>query len=199
MPSIITVKEEKRTTTVRIKRMDEAERIVFGEVYAPDRLDTYGEFMLAEDIKKMAHRALKLDLSIMIDTQHDNVPNGSYPVESFVAREGDPDYTPHAWVLGVKVPDDATWEKCWKGELNGFSFEAMVTPKELEVEYFVIRDHVGAVESALDHEHDYFLQMGSDGKVLRGWTSPGPDGHVHKISKASVTDLALDHTHRFFL
>lgn len=86
--------------------------------------------MTAEDIKKLAHRALKLDLAVIIDTQHDNVPNGSYPVESFIARSGDPDYTEGAWVMGVKVPDDATWEKVLKGELNGFSFEAMVTPRK---------------------------------------------------------------------
>lgn len=198
MPTI-TSKGDKRTTTVRIKRMDEAERIVYGEVYAPNRLDTYGEYMTAEDIKLMAHRAMKLDLAVIIDTQHDNVPNGSYPVESFIARAGDVDYTEGAWVLGVKVPDDATWNKVIKGDLNGFSYEAWVTPQETEITYYVMRDHVGSVEPALDHEHTYFVQMGSDGKVIKGWTSPGPDGHVHTISKASVTDSAADHNHRFFL
>lgn len=36
----------------------------------------------------------------------------------------------------------------------------------------MVRDHVGSVEKSLDHDHDYFIQVGSDGKVIRGWTSP---------------------------
>ncbi|MGH8562760.1 MAG: XkdF-like putative serine protease domain-containing protein [Gammaproteobacteria bacterium] len=40
---------------VRIKRVDEAKRIVFGEVYTPNLLDTYSDFMSAEDIELMAH------------------------------------------------------------------------------------------------------------------------------------------------
>jgi hypothetical protein len=189
----------KRTHIVAIKAIDEEKRIVYGEVYAPNRLDTYGEFMLADDIELMAHRFMQLPLHQTIDTQHDNIPNGSYPVESFVAREGDPDYTPGAWVMGVKVPDDRTWKAVKSGQLNGFSFEAMVLSVEMDVEYLVVRDHVGSVEPAMDHDHAYFVQMDEAGQVVGGYTSPGPDGHVHKIKRASLTEKTNDHTHRFFL
>lgn len=179
--------------------MDEEKRIVYGEVYAPYRLDTYGEFMLPDDIEVMAHRFMQLPLAQTIDTQHDNVPNGSYPVESFIVRDGDPDFTPGTWVLGVKVPDDRTWEAVKDGKLNGYSFEAMVVPVEYEIEYVVMRDHVGSVEPAMDHSHAYYVEVDADGQVVGGWTSPGPDGHVHQIKRASLTEKADGHTHRFFL
>jgi len=190
---------DKRQTIVRIKRTDEAKRIVYGEVYAPFVMDTYGEFMLPEDIETMAHRFMQLDMSKSIDTNHDNEPNGSFPVESFIARSGDPEYTEGAWVLGVKIPDDKTWEKVTKGQINGFSFEAMVKPVQMDIEYFVVRDHVGAVEGAMDHDHVYFVQVGDNGQVLGGYTSPGPDGHVHQIKRASITEIEADHSHRYFL
>jgi hypothetical protein len=188
-----------RTHTVHIKSVDGEKRLVTGEVYAPFRLDTYGEYMLPDDIEVMAHRFMLLHLAQTIDTQHDNAPNGSYPVESYIARDGDPDYAPGTWVMTVKVPDDRVWSKVKAGEINGFSFEAMVVPVETEVEYLVMRDHVGSVEVAEDHTHAYFVQMDSEGQVVGGYTSPGPDGHVHKIKRASLTEKTDNHTHRFFL
>lgn len=140
---------------VSIKRADAKRRLVFGEVYAPNRLDTHGEAMAAEDIEIMAHRFLHLvDPNKAIDTQHDNKPNGSYPVESFIARDGDPDFTPGAWVLGVKVPDDGIWAKIESGEIAGFSFEARVEAHKEVVQIEMLRDLVGATEAAEDgHRH----------------------------------------------
>jgi hypothetical protein len=192
---------EQRKQIVRIKKVDEDRRIVYGEVYAPMQLDSHGEFMLAEDIETMAHRFLTLDnLAAKIDTNHDNVPNGSYPIESFIAREGDPDYTPGAWVLGVKITDDLVWGKVKSGELNGYSFQSLVKPVEMEVTYEVIRDHVGETEADKDddHRHVYFVQMGEDGRVVRGWTSE-VNGHRHKVLHGTATAFELGHAHRFFL
>lgn len=183
---------------VAIKKVDDDKRVVYGEVYAPYVLDSHGEFMLPEDIELMAHRFMKLELGTSIDTQHDNVPNGSYPIESFIARDGDPDYTPGAWVLGVKVPDDNIWRMVKSGILNGFSFQGLVKAKEMEVEYTVVRDHVGMTEAHGDHAHVYFLELDEMGRVVRGHTDT-VNGHSHEIVRASVTSAAAGHTHRFFL
>lgn len=184
---------------VTIKRLDVEKQIVYGEVYAPYVLDTYGEMMTPDDIEVMAHRFLKLDLTSVIDTQHDNVPNGSYPVESFVARADDPDYTPGSWVLGVKVPDPVTWHRVKSGQLNGFSFQCMVKPRDVEVEYEVVRDHVGSTELSQDgHQHTYFVQVDDLGRVIGGITDSA-HGHTHEIRRASVTEDANSHSHRFFL
>lgn len=192
--------DAERTRVVAIKRLDEDRRLVFGEVYAPDVLDTYGEYMTAEDIELMAHRFMKLDLENVIDTNHDNVPNGSYPVESFIARADDPHFTEGAWVLGVKVPDDLVWASVKGGELNGFSFQSMVKPVEHRVKLSIIRDHVGITEGggADTHFHTFFVQVDDTGRVVFGQTS-FDHGHSHRIRRASVTETVNTHNHRFFL
>jgi len=184
---------------VAIKRINKAKQIVYGEVYAPNVLDTWGEFMLADDIEMMAHRFMRLDVTKAIDTQHDNEPNGSFPVETFIARDGDPDYTPGAWVMGVKVSDER-WPDVLDGKLNAFSFQSLVRPVDMEIEYEVIRDHVGSTAMGLDtdHTHVYFVQVGEDGQVVGGKTDE-VDGHSHIITKASITDITAGHSHRFFL
>jgi len=194
-----------RTEIVKIKKIDEERRLIFGEVYAPNRLDTYGEFMTADDIELMAHRFARLDLGEVIDTNHDNIPNGSFPVESFVARAGDPDFVEGAWVLGVKVPDDHIWAQIKKGELNGFSFEAMVQPQDVTIRFKQQRDLVGEAEDTHGHTHMFFVQVNEAGRVEKGRTSQevGPDGafHDHNISRATITDRGGNdrHVHRFFL
>lgn len=186
---------------VKIRRVDEDKRVVLGEVYPPDTLDTYGEFMTAEDIELMAHRFAEVWREA-IDTNHDNIPNGSYPVESFIARDGDPDFVPGAWVLGVKVPDDHIWAQVKKGELNGFSFEALVRPVDVVIRTTIIRDRVGETEPGGrdGHTHLFFLQLDDMGRVVRGETSV-INGHRHAITNGSVTGRGGDdrHTHRFFL
>ena len=188
-----------RKVVVTIIKTDDDEQVVYGEVYAPYRLDAHGEFMFPDDIKKMAHRFMQLPLNNVIDTQHDNVPNGSYPIESFIARDDDPDYTAGSWVLGVHIPDGDLWKKVKNGKINAYSFEAMVTPQEAEIEYYVMRDHVGYTQKSEDHVHAYFVQLDPEGNVINGYTSPGLDGHVHRIVSASITEREDGHSHRFFM
>jgi hypothetical protein len=196
------VQAQKQERTVRAMKFDDEKQIVYGMVFAPDTLDTYGEYMKAEDIETMAHRYLKsVKLDASIDVRHDNLARDAYPVESFIARKGDPDYPEGAWVLGVKVEDTDVWASIKKGELNGFSYQAMVVPVEQTVTYDVVRDHVGPVCKAegFDHDHVLFVQLGDDGKVLSGRTSKAEDGHFHEITRASVTETTDGHNHRFFL
>lgn len=187
------------TNQVKIKKTNDEKHLVYGEVYAPMQRDSYGDFMFPEDIELMAHRFLRLDLSKTIDTQHDNVPNGSYPVESFIARAGDPDFSEGAWVLVVKVEDEALWESVKKGEINGFSFESLVTVEEVEIEYVAYRDAFGLTEKNLDHDHAFFITRDENGKIIAGRTSVADDGHFHEIVHGSVTQIANDHAHRYFL
>jgi len=192
---------EARTKVVKIKRTDDDQRIIYGEVYAPHVLDTYGEFMLPEDIKDMAHKFMRLDLGAVIDTHHDEKANGSYPIESFIARKGDPDYVEGAWVLGVKVVEDDVWKKVKSGEINGFSFQALVRTVEMDIEFSVIRDHVGVTYKSGDddHEHTFYVEVDQQGSIIGGWTDEGPDGVAHQIVRGSVTQVANGHSHRFTL
>ncbi len=197
--------DAKRRQIVKIKRLDEDQRLIFGEVYAPDTLDTYGEFVTAADLELLAHRFAQLNLGEVIDTNHDNIANGSFPVESFLARAGDPDFTRGAWVLGVKVPDDHIWLQIKKGELNGFSFEALVRPVDCLITVKKQRDLVGKTELHDDHDHMIFIELSDQGRVIQGRTTTELDAngelHDHKITRASVTERGGGnrHNHRFFL
>ena len=187
------------TRFVRVKKIDEEKRVVYGEVYAPDILDTYGDFMSDDDVQLMAHRFMQLtNLAKTIDTNHNEKPNGSFPIESFVARDGDPDYTPGAWVLGVKVTDDEVWKQIKKGELNGYSFQALVRRKAVVVDVEASPDSVGITGKAEGHDHLYFAYMDEDGKVTKGITDT-VDGHSHTISMGTATDEAKGHAHRIEL
>lgn len=184
---------------VRIKRVDEAKRNVYGEVYAPNVLDTWGEMMLAEDIELIAHRYMQMGhVNKSIDTGHDEVWNGSVPIESFIARKGDPDYTEGAWVLGVHIPEDDVWAKVLKGELNGFSFQAMVRKVNAVVEVDVDPEVLGVTEVADGHQHMFWVHIDDDGVVTFGRTST-INGHAHNIFGGTATEMEAGHAHRLFI
>lgn len=183
-----------------IANVDESRQIVFGQVYQPNKIDGKGWYMDPSEVEKMAHRYMKLgDLRNTIDTNHDNVPNGCYPVQSFIARKGDPDYAEGSWVLGVKITNTDIWKQIVKGELNAFSMEIFVRRVPAVVEYEVTPNQVGDVEAAQDgHSHYFFAQIDENGRVIGGRTSVSA-GHYHEIKVNSVTEESNKHAHRFFV
>lgn len=180
--------------------IDETRKLIFGEVYAPNKIDAYGWFMEPHEVEKMAHKFMRLDLSRVIDTNHDNVPNGSYPVQSFIARTGDPDFSEGAWVLGVKITDEKLWQRIVQGELNAFSMEIFVKKVPAVVEYQTITKQVGETAPAEDgHTHFWYAEIDPvTGKVISGNTSLNA-GHSHNIDVNSVTKQSNGHSHRYFL
>lgn len=183
----------------RVRKTDDEKRIAYAEVYAPNVLDTHGEFMDADSVAELAHKFMQLpDLSRSIDTNHDNVPNGSYPVESFIAREGDPDFTPGAWVLGTKITDDEIWAAVKSGELNGYSFEAYVRKVPTIVIVSMVQDNVGETEEQQGHSHLFFARLDDEGRVVAGRTTTDA-GHSHEIRKGTATEMAAGHSHRYFI
>lgn len=119
-------KQEDAEDRAMFRKFDVDKRLVYAEVYLPDVEDAHGHSMTAEEIEKMAHGFLKNRRSTNIDVNHDNnVDYGCAMVESFIARAGDPDYMPGAWVGVVKVDNDEIWRMVKEGEITGFSFEGM--------------------------------------------------------------------------
>lgn len=188
------------THTTVFKSVQEDERLVFAEVYAPLRPDSDGEFMDAEGIKKMAYEFMQRMELDSVDSYHSNelVP-GCCVVESFIARKGDPDFIEGSWVVGMHVNNDSMWDKIKKGEINGFSMEAMVqkvvVPVTMEIPP-VVQGKTFKNE-AEGHDHTFYVAYNEDGKFLGGRTDAGPDGHYHIIKRGSVTDESSGHTHRF--
>lgn len=124
------VEDYKIEKSIPIKKYDKMKKIVYGEVYVPDEVDTQGDFMSKEEIEKMAHRFL-MECRQM-DQEHNEIPGVAVPVESFIAREGDPDFKEGAWVLAVKVLDEELWGRIMSGEITGYSFQGYANAETVE-------------------------------------------------------------------
>jgi hypothetical protein len=191
--------------TLKISKAEDGEveqRMVWGEVYAPGRPDAHNEFMTAETIRKMAHEFVSSGKLKSIDREHNNelIP-GVQIVESFIARKADPDFIEGSWVVGLYVGDDNTWAAIKKGEINGFSVEAMVIKE--------IQDHVvdfppvisGATsvhkgEDAVEHTHTFYVTYDAEGN-FRGGVTDQQNGHSHVIKRGTATEVVNGHSHRF--
>lgn len=179
------------------KSEDEDRRLVYGEVYAPNRPDADREFMLAEDIEAMAHDFMRRMKQDRVDTHHNNevIPN-VVVVESFIARKGDPDFIEGAWVVGVHINDDDTWEKVKKGELSGFSLEALVNYEDVEVEIEMPPIVSGVTSKSEEHTHKFFVTYDKEGN-FKGGVTDEVNGHKHAIICGTRTEKAEGHSHMF--
>lgn len=191
-----------RRFDVSIKTVLSEKQIVTGEVYAPFVVDSHNEMMLPDDVELMAHRFLATLKNHQIDLMHDNKVVKATVVESFIARAGDPTYNEGAWVMSVKIENEKLWEAIKRGDYSGYSFEAWVTKQDAFIEITVEPHVFGLTEKNLSHDHAFFVKVDDYGKVIGGHTSPGDDGHVHKIIFGTATENADSpetHSHRFFL
>jgi hypothetical protein len=184
---------------VQIKKLDREEQVVFGEVYAPGFPDSQGDFMSPDEIKKMAYNFMRKGALSNIDTNHTQTPNGSYVVESFIARDDDPVFIPGSWVLGVKVPDQGVWQMVKSGELNGFSLDGFGVRTDSVFSVEMPELLKGETTEVSDHSHVFTVKFDRAGNFLGGTTDPGRDGHVHKIARGTATERAgvPAHSHRF--
>ena len=190
---------------IEFKKVDTDKQLVYGEVYIPMVPDSQGDFATAEVIEKMAHNFIGRGNVQNIDVNHNLENEGAYVVESFIAREGDPDFIEKSWVVGVQIIDESIWELVKDGEINGFSMFGTGKRKDSVLEIDIPNDGVikGATESAgVDeddsHRHTYTVKFDDEGNFLGGSTSPGgTDKHVHNISKGTITDETVKHVHRY--
>jgi hypothetical protein len=173
--------------------------LVFGEVYSPDRPDSQGEFMRADEIRKMAHDFSRRLMQKSIDNMHDNKVDEDLNhciVETFIARKGDPDFIEGSWVIGMHIPDEGTWEKIKKGEINGFSMEAMVVRHDFTGEADVPESITGVTSKSEDHTHTFNVKYDKMG-IFQGGQTSVDQGHSHEIVAGTHTEIANAHSHRF--
>lgn len=197
-------KSDKASLSFSLKYKDEKRRIIYGAVYTPNQVDGKGYFMEPEEVEAMCHRYLRIDVKNSIDTNHDNIPNGCFPVESYIAKANDPNYSEGTWVIGVKVANSAIWDKIIGGDLNAFSMEILVTKKPAMITYTTIPSMSGSTEVYKEneddegHQHLFFVELDSMGRVIKGKTNT-VNGHYHDIVVNSITKDSENHSHRLFI
>lgn len=196
-------KEECLEPFVEIRKTDDEHRVVKGVVYAAGYVDTDGETISAEDVRKMAWDFLANRKEKNIDIQHDWKESGCVVVESYFLEKSDGVFPDNSWIIAVKCTDEI-WEKVKKGELNGFSFGGYATkyPKKVLVE--VAKTIVGTTENNLnkdiipEHTHNFVVYVDKDGKTIKGITDVVYD-HFHIIKHGTATEMELEHNHRIDL
>ena len=181
------------------KKVDYERRMVYGVVFSPDRLTSHNGYYEQEELDAMAHHYVTMqDTTRTVDVMHTKVPTEARVVESFIAREGDPDFTPGAWVVGVKIDNDQVWQMIRRGELNAFSATILTSVDEVTQDVTVLQNLHGSTETSENHTHVYFLEYDEKDKTYRGVTDE-VNGHTHTIDWLGVTstDGEIPHSHRF--
>lgn len=188
--------------TVRLHRRDDPqwERVVFAELLIPETPNVYNDYWTREAIREAAYEFMRQGFGVDVD--HDNIDrtdSGLYLVETFIARAGDPDFIEGSWVIAMRVADDALWQRVLDGELNGFSYEALI--ESFDAEFTIEDDGIrqGTTEPVLDgdgHVHKFLVVVGPDNRPTSGGTDE-VDGHSHTISTHTVTDETNGHRHRY--
>lgn len=116
-------KEPNFEKEVRIlTKVDDPKKLVYGIVYAPDEIDSQGDFMNVEEIEKSAHAFMKNFQKI--DEQHNFTEGAGALVESNCMLAdieiGDDTITKGTWVIVTEATDEI-WNKIIKGEYTGYS------------------------------------------------------------------------------
>lgn len=196
---------QKELLQVVFKHIDEEKQLVFGEVYAPNMVDTDWEAMAPEDVEYAAHNFMKNKFIENIDVQHNGEKSGSVVVESYIVRTpDDPLYTEGAWVMAVHVTDDL-WKRVKNGELNAFSFAGTSEKQTVQVVVDVATLATGKTETGQDseksletHSHTFVIRLNEKGSVISGYTD-FVNNHQHTIKITSATEVSMDHSHRYFV
>lgn len=178
----------------------EWQQVAWAEVLVPEVPNTYGDYYTREAIVEFRDGYMKSNY--ILDIEHDlvDVKNKDYyVVESFIARDDDPEFVPGSWVLGIKVLSDSLWQDILAGEINGFSFEALVAMEPIEWTYEDEARIVYGVteEDPFDgHTHTFMVVLGPLNKVISGSTGV-TDDHWHEIDTHTITKKSHGHTHRY--
>ena len=178
------------------------ERLVTGQVYAPNTIDAHGHFITSEELKRVAHQFMMDGLATSIDLQHDNLPVDATIVETFIARKNDPDFEEGSWVATVKINDPVVWSMVKEGKINGYSFEILTYRQDMIVEIEYQSWYYGFTDPDPrdKHTHPFIVHMDETGEIAWGKTGLGSDGSpAHPIHRSNLTDAASGHTHRYHL
>ena len=115
---------------------DGAERLVTGIVADPENIDSYGQMIEEDVVRKMA--LMFLERFGNMGTDHAKDEDGNpiilnediIIVENWVTREegtvGGERVPKGAWLLTCRIISDEIWQRVVDDELNGYSFEAVV-------------------------------------------------------------------------
>lgn len=176
------------------------DQVVLAEVLVPEVANVFADYWTRDAIKEAAYLFMREGFGI--DVEHDNIDRTGdvYLVESFIVRPGDPDFIEGSWVVGLRIEDPDLWQQVLDGEINGFSYEAIVAFLEatLTIDDDGVRTGVTEPDEEDGHTHTFMVIVDDTNRPVSGGTDV-VNGHSHKITTHTVTDEAGGHVHRYNL
>lgn len=128
-------KEPSFTRQIEIKKSDDEKGIVYGIVYAPDQIDTDGEYTDSDEIIKAAYAFMKARNTTNVDQQHDFNNVDAFVAESWIVKANDsvfPDEPVGAWAVAIQLESDELKKGVKNGEIAGISMAGTAVKKEVE-------------------------------------------------------------------
>ena len=171
-------------------------RVIYGEVIIPGIPNTYGDVHSKESVRQFAYGFMLNGFRFDVNHDNEDVSNQVKVLESFIARDDDPDFVAGSWVLGIHIRDDEIWEKILRHEINGYSYEAMVKALQVDLEGTTSLFRRGQTQPSLvdGHMHTFYVVLDDNGRPIAGGTAIN-EGHYHPILRNVVTEAANSHQH----
>lgn len=107
--------------------------IVYGIVYAPNEVDTDGDFTTVEEIEKAAYSFMKNLRLKNVDMNHTFVNEDAYVCESWIIRNNDELFSNEpigSWAVGIKLESESLKDSVKNGEIQGISMAGLAGQTE---------------------------------------------------------------------
>lgn len=146
---------------VALTKFDDEWMRAYGIVYAPDQVDSQGDWADAATIRQAAARFMREGRTGHVDREHDYAQSGHFIAESWITRTQDPLFPTEgagAWAVGIQVTDPIEWAALKNGDRVGLSLAGYARE---------IPDQTGQSEPKGTHK-----------------TGPDGDGWINRIIKA---------------
>jgi len=134
---------------IKLTDVDKEQRIVMGLVLQPDQLiyrnqggEEFNIVFRSDTIKELSHNFFKSGFQLNSKLEHDEPLKGVTFVESWIVENSKIDksanfgfsYPKGSWIATMKIDNDEIWNDYVKtGEVKGFSVDAMVDLKEVNL------------------------------------------------------------------
>lgn len=121
--------------SIAIKKTDNEKGVIYGIVYAPDEVDSQGDFATSEEIEKAAYAFMKARNTTNVDVDHSFNNEAAFVAESWIVKGGDsifPNEPIGSWAVAIKLEDEDLKALAKSGELAGISMAGTAQKTEVE-------------------------------------------------------------------
>lgn len=177
---------------------------VLGAVVVPLEVDTQKEASDYQDIQDQAWEWFQSGrTAVDINHSYKDEPD-IVPVESYIARKGDPDFKPGTWAMRCITYNQEMGEKIDRGELNAYSWAGPVDRKKVAAFVSHPLEASGTTEKSdagpyPAHDHPVPLLLFRDDAKVQPARTAIVFGHDHPIVGTTRTESTDGHSHRLLI